>query len=355
MLRDKTGADGDGVALVGQALGGDSPRLRINKLQTETEKSEQRGIEDILRGMYRAIRNPRSHEQIEDTQETADAIIHFANYLMGIIRGAEEPFVLSKFMTRVLDPDFVRSQRYAELLVEAIPTNKRLDTLISVYREKLNGDIYNVGLVVRALLGRLTEDQRKQYLAVVSDEISTVTDEKELRCNLHLMPPIYWQQLQEISRMRVENRVIRAIKEGQSINGRCQRGALATWAREHFAYFTSKHQVGIVLVDKLETDDRSESLYVVEGFFQQLLMTVGATHQIARCVRAISAMVRQGNEVARSALLQNVQALPEDWQKEFARELKDLTNENNPAAYLPFDSAPFLSSDFPIHEDDIPF
>jgi uncharacterized protein (TIGR02391 family) len=132
VLRDKTGVDGDGAALVGQALGGDSPRLRINRLQTETEKNEQRGIESILRGMYQAIRNPCSHEQIEDTQEVADAIIHFIDYLLGIIRGSEEPFVLSKFMTRVFDPDFVRSQRYAELLVEAIPTNKRLDTLITV-------------------------------------------------------------------------------------------------------------------------------------------------------------------------------------------------------------------------------
>jgi hypothetical protein len=37
ILREKTGVDGDGTALAGQALGGDSPRLRLNKLQTETE------------------------------------------------------------------------------------------------------------------------------------------------------------------------------------------------------------------------------------------------------------------------------------------------------------------------------
>src|ERR1700759_2453879 len=74
VLRERTGVDGDGAALVGQALGGDSPRLRINKLQTETEKNEQKGIKSILRGMYQAIRNPRSHEQIEDKQEVADSI-----------------------------------------------------------------------------------------------------------------------------------------------------------------------------------------------------------------------------------------------------------------------------------------
>ena len=143
VLREKTGVDGDGATLVGQALGGDSPRLRINKLQSETERNEQRGIENILRGMYQAIRNPRSHEQIEDTQDTADAVIVFINYLLGIIEKSEEPFVMSRFIGRVFDPDFYKSQHYAELLVDEIPTNKRFDTLVAIYREKVNGDIHS--------------------------------------------------------------------------------------------------------------------------------------------------------------------------------------------------------------------
>ena len=68
VLRNKTGLDGDGTVLVGQALGGDAPRLRLNKLQTETERSIQRGVEQLLRGLYLAVRNPRSHEQFQDTK-----------------------------------------------------------------------------------------------------------------------------------------------------------------------------------------------------------------------------------------------------------------------------------------------
>jgi uncharacterized protein (TIGR02391 family) len=56
LLREKTGVDGDGSSLIGQVFGGEHPRLRINKLQTETEKNEQKGIENILRGIYQAIR-----------------------------------------------------------------------------------------------------------------------------------------------------------------------------------------------------------------------------------------------------------------------------------------------------------
>ncbi len=75
LIREKTGLEGDGASLVGQAFGGRSPLLKVNKLQTESEKNEQKGVEQIIRGLYQAIRNPRSHEKILDTEENATAII----------------------------------------------------------------------------------------------------------------------------------------------------------------------------------------------------------------------------------------------------------------------------------------
>jgi uncharacterized protein (TIGR02391 family) len=70
ILREKTGLDGDGVPLVGQALGGDTPRIRLNSLQTDSEQNVQRGVEQILRGMYTAIRNPRGHGLQDDSRWT---------------------------------------------------------------------------------------------------------------------------------------------------------------------------------------------------------------------------------------------------------------------------------------------
>ncbi|MCX7001067.1 MAG: TIGR02391 family protein [Candidatus Sumerlaeota bacterium] len=355
VLRDKTGVDGDGATLVGQALGGDPPRLRINRLQTETERNEQRGIESILRGMYQAIRNPRSHEQIEDSQETADAIIYFINYLLGIIEKSEEPFVLSKFIPCVFDPDFVKSQRYAELLVEKIPTNKRFDTLVTIYRDKLQGDIYNIGLVVRALIGNLPDEQVKNFLEVVSDEMSTITDEKEIRYNLHLLPPNLWEQLSETSRLRIENRVIRAIKEGEAEGGNPKRGALATWARSHLQYFTLKDQVGMAFIVKLISSNSASQRYVTELFLQQLPVVISLPYRRSQCIKAISNSIREDDEATRNALIRNIYELPDSWQKEFVKELKDMTDENNPEIYLP-DRTPFLKSSNPIVTDDeLPF
>jgi uncharacterized protein (TIGR02391 family) len=355
-LREKTGVDGDGKSLVGQALGGESPRLRINKLQTETERNEQQGFESILRGMYQAIRNPRSHEQIEDKQESADAIIYFINYLLSIIERSEEPFVISRFMKRVFDPDFYNSQQYAEMLVDEVPTNKRFDVLVAIYREKLNGDIYNVGLIIQALINKLTEEQVKQFVAIVSDELSIITDEKDFRYNFHILPSTLWEQLQNISRLRAENRVIKAIKEGEAEGDKCGHGALATWANKHFRYFKLKEQVGLAFIEKLTSGNEANQYYVTKYFMTQLPEVVLNSNRISQCTKAISKSIRNGNIAIRNSVVDYIHYLPEDWQKYFLESLKDLIDEND-ASYL-LDGTPFLSRieiDNDAMEDDIPF
>jgi uncharacterized protein (TIGR02391 family) len=85
IIRQKTGLEADGVPLVGQAFGGNNPKLKVNKFQTESDVNVQSGIEQILRGVYQAFRNPRSHEKINDTQDDADSIIVFIDYLLKVI------------------------------------------------------------------------------------------------------------------------------------------------------------------------------------------------------------------------------------------------------------------------------
>ena len=84
-IRNKRGLEGDGASLIGQAFGGDDPRIKLNKLQTDSEKDIQKGIQDILRGIYTGIRNPRSHDSMADDKQSTDAIIIFINYLLRLI------------------------------------------------------------------------------------------------------------------------------------------------------------------------------------------------------------------------------------------------------------------------------
>ena len=51
----------DGAALVDQAFGGSTPRLAINRLETETERSEQKGFVNLLKGTFGTFRNVTGH------------------------------------------------------------------------------------------------------------------------------------------------------------------------------------------------------------------------------------------------------------------------------------------------------
>lgn len=60
-LRKKTGLTVDGGLLADQVLGGEPPMLAINSLQTESEKSEQRGFLNLVKGVFGMFRNPTAH------------------------------------------------------------------------------------------------------------------------------------------------------------------------------------------------------------------------------------------------------------------------------------------------------
>jgi uncharacterized protein (TIGR02391 family) len=60
-LRSKTGLSSDGATLIDHALGGDKPILAINALLTDSEKSEQRGFTNLVKGMFGMFRNTTAH------------------------------------------------------------------------------------------------------------------------------------------------------------------------------------------------------------------------------------------------------------------------------------------------------
>jgi uncharacterized protein (TIGR02391 family) len=61
-LRVRTGLTDDGAGLVDRALGGDTPMLAINARNTVSERSEQSGFANLVRGTFGMFRNPAAHE-----------------------------------------------------------------------------------------------------------------------------------------------------------------------------------------------------------------------------------------------------------------------------------------------------
>jgi uncharacterized protein (TIGR02391 family) len=60
-IRQRTGLSDDGSVLVDRALSGDIPLLAINSLRTESEKSEQKGFANLVKGTFGMFRNTTAH------------------------------------------------------------------------------------------------------------------------------------------------------------------------------------------------------------------------------------------------------------------------------------------------------
>jgi len=79
MIRFKTGLTLDGADLIDKAFSSTNPMLYINKLETETEISEQKGFMNLLKGLFGTFRNPTAHAaKIEWNMEEQDALDLFA-------------------------------------------------------------------------------------------------------------------------------------------------------------------------------------------------------------------------------------------------------------------------------------
>lgn len=60
-IRNLSGLGGDGADLVTRAFSGQNPVLALGALESESEKSEQRGFANLLIGLFGAVRNPLAH------------------------------------------------------------------------------------------------------------------------------------------------------------------------------------------------------------------------------------------------------------------------------------------------------
>lgn len=236
VIRNKTGLEGDGASLIGQAFGGENPRIKLNKLQTDSEKDIQRGIQEILRGIYTGIRNPRSHDAMKDNQLTCDSIIVFINYLLQMIDKSKLSFDENEYLKRVFDPYYVKTEDYSDLLVQEIPKRRRANTAIQVILQRNHGDIYSLGLFFKSLLKQLEPSELSRVFKVIDDELRTTQDENDIRYLVHMCPGQYWSRIEQTVRMRTETILYEDFSKASynEMMGECGgHGALATWITEN--------------------------------------------------------------------------------------------------------------------------
>lgn len=89
LVRSRTGSILDGDDLMTHTFSVKNPKLRVNRLRSDSDTSEQRGHMMLCQGVVAAWRNPRAHSsQFDDQPATALMMLETLQHLMDVTRKA---------------------------------------------------------------------------------------------------------------------------------------------------------------------------------------------------------------------------------------------------------------------------
>ena len=87
-IRSRIGRTEDGDQLMTLAFSPNAPLLRINRLRSKNDESEQRGHMFLCQGVVAAWRNPRAHALIDDSPARALMMLETLNDLVATTKAA---------------------------------------------------------------------------------------------------------------------------------------------------------------------------------------------------------------------------------------------------------------------------
>lgn len=316
IIREKSKVGGDGAGLIGQAFGGQSPKIKINKMATTSEIDEQKGYEQILRGIYCGIRNPRSHEQYQDVKEVADSIIIFINYLAEMIKSTKSYFQLEEYKNRVFDPLFVEREDYAEILVNEIPSDEIVNTSISILKDRNRGESKKLETYFKALFNKMDRSQYDSLMKAISNELKIAQQNNDIISIIRLIEPKFWPILDDDVKIRIENVIIESVREGYyDMYERIKKGHLGTWAGDIGGYFKLRRELGEAIIEQLNNNWYAQN-YIAEYFIYYLSSIIIDNDLIRRCCNNISYATLSNNAKHLKKLLKdNFSFFPTQWQE----------------------------------------
>lgn len=346
LIRTKSKLDGDGANLIGQAFGGNAPPIKISPMQKVSEIDEQKGFEQLLRGLYIGIRNPRTHENYTDKKKECNAIIFFVDHLINVINSARSFFILEDFKKRIFDPLFVEKSEYAELLVAEIPQDELVNVAISILHDRDQGDANKLGYFFDAIFNKAEIEQQQLVMKVFSNELKIAQSDSEIIGLIRFINSPLWAMIDEDTKLRIENRIISSVKEGYLVDGKCKKGALGTWGNSLGQYFKLKRDLARALIDLLQPNWYTQN-YVGEYYLAYLDTIVAGNHLIESCCENLAyATLGNNAKVLKAELSKYFSSLPKKWRElylEKALRYKDKDKEyfNKLHKLKDVDSSPF--------------
>lgn len=140
-------------------MGGNAPLVALSALSTVSEKDEQKGMEQFILGIYVGIRNPRTHDAIEDSEDYAIKALVTVDLALGYLKREAQEFDIQGFVDRLYDPHFVPSPEYAQALVAEVPPPAVDAVFAEGFARQDQGDAQNLKFAFTALYQLMNDEQ----------------------------------------------------------------------------------------------------------------------------------------------------------------------------------------------------
>lgn len=312
VIRSRSKQDGDGASLVGSAFGGQKPIIAINELKSSSEWDEQKGFEQILRGLYQGIRNPRTHETYNDSKEVCDQIIGFIEYIESVIVKNTNIFDINEYKARVFDPLFVAKRSYAEEIFKYLPEDKVVELYELIFKERQNGNPDKLKIALNVLYNRIPELDLPSMYSIISEFLRNANDDTAFISILRYLNSNIWNHIDADARMRAESAMIDSISFGH-YDQKCVKGQLGTWATTFCKDFTLTTEIKKAITGRLLSNWYGQN-YIAEYFFAYLPDIFKSSLEQSECCDNLiyAGFVNKSNDM-REALRRKISWLPKEW------------------------------------------
>jgi uncharacterized protein (TIGR02391 family) len=201
-IRERTNLDLDGDQLITKAFSINNPLLKINSLETQTEKDEQTGYMLLFQGMYKAIRNPRNHNLIVDKKKEGESLLIVLNYMLSVIERARPRFDYKDFLALINDRYFVKTNDYANEIAKTLPKEKILDIVMQLCNDIAVLNYRNVPYIVKVLKDEMSGKDKEVFFNSCNTVLGRIEDFTKLRAYIVFLSSD-WKLLNKAVRLRL--------------------------------------------------------------------------------------------------------------------------------------------------------
>ena len=279
MLREKSGIeDKDGTKLVDATLMGANPPILVSKNENQTERDYQQGIGFFFKGIMQAIRNPLSHEKTDYSQEDAESVILFLNFLLNRIDVSGAVSKVENIMELLMDEDFTDTLEYAELLLKEVPSKKRYDLLLDLYNRRAELPRNVLRNFIHVLFCSLSKASKANFINAVSNSMIKCKDDIDLRMYVHYFMRDTYSEIIQIAKLRIEDLFLKALRAGRLIGDdeeekeSNEAGSLVTWFDDTFNLFVHKEDIVDSMISMCgSSEDHAEFIsFYFEDIFEDI-------------------------------------------------------------------------------------